>query len=126
MTDRTIQPEPTRHGWTSFWDMSSGGGQKTDYKLIYIEAPEAEAKRIFEREFDRDPDHETCSCCGPDFSIDEHESLEQATGYHRDCDHDRATGLYVERPRYKDVPFTDLTTFCAREDVLVLRKAVQS
>lgn len=55
--------------WTEFFDMSSGGGGKTSYSEIFIEAPEDEARRVFENRFKRNPDHVTCNCCGPDFAV---------------------------------------------------------
>lgn len=71
--------------WTHFWDMHSGGSQKLDWGHIFIEAPEDEAKIIFYNRFGRNPERVTCTCCGEDYSISEHDSLEQATGYHRGC-----------------------------------------
>lgn len=82
--------------WTQFWDMSSGGGQKTEYSKIYIQASQNLAEQIFEELFGRDPHYVTCDCCGPDFSITEYETLEEATGYHRNCQYIRGQG-YVER-----------------------------
>lgn len=53
-----------------FFDMCSGGGEKTDYSEIIIEAESIEqAEMIFEDRFNRDPRNVTCGCCGPDFSI---------------------------------------------------------
>lgn len=73
--------------WTQFWDMHSGGGCKEPpYEKIYIEAPEDEAAVIFYNRFGHNPHRVTCTCCGNDYSLDEDESLEQLTAYHRDCD----------------------------------------
>ena len=41
--------------WTQFWDMNSGGGQKLEWKYIYIELPEEEACKVFYNRFDRNP-----------------------------------------------------------------------
>lgn len=71
--------------WTHFHDMHSGGGLKLDWPHIWIEAPEAEAIRIFETRFGRNPGHVTCNCCGEDYSLSESETLEQATAYERGC-----------------------------------------
>jgi hypothetical protein len=71
--------------WTEFWDMHSGGGQKTDWDRIYIEAPEAEARLIFYNRFGHSPERVTCTCCGEDYSISEGLTLEQVSGYHRNC-----------------------------------------
>ena len=37
--------------WTKFFDMASGGSEKTDYAQIYIELPEDEARKYFEDKF---------------------------------------------------------------------------
>jgi hypothetical protein len=71
--------------WTQFMDMHSGGGSKLDWNMTFIEAPQDEAEIIFQNAFDRDPNHETCDCCGNDYSIHEGVSLQQITGYHRNC-----------------------------------------
>jgi hypothetical protein len=67
--------------WTSFMDMHSGGGCKTDWEHIVIEAPSVIAIEVFERILDRDPHNVTCDCCGSDYAIDEHATLEEATKY---------------------------------------------
>jgi len=56
--------------WTRFFDMSSGGFEKTNYAIIWIEAPEEQATRVFENVFDIHPFNITCACCGSDFSVD--------------------------------------------------------
>ena len=66
--------------------MHSGGGSKEPpYEKIYIEAPEDEAKVIFYNRFDHAPDRVSCTCCGEDYSVSEHETLERATAYERGC-----------------------------------------
>jgi hypothetical protein len=55
--------------WTKFFDMSSGGSEKTDWTTIYIELPEDEATEYFENRFGTNPHNVTCSCCGSDFSV---------------------------------------------------------
>lgn len=73
--------------WTLFWDMHSGGGTKEgNYDKIYIEAKEDEAMKIFYNRFEHNPNRVSCTCCGEDYSIDEYETLEEASGYHRHCD----------------------------------------
>lgn len=69
--------------WTEFMDMHSGGGQKLDWAYIFVEAPEDEARRVFAARFGRNPDNVTCDCCGSDYSVSEHDTLEQATAYNR-------------------------------------------
>ena len=72
--------------WTTFWDMHSGGECKEEpYEKIYIEAPEEEARVIFYNRFGHNPDRVSCTCCGEDYTVNEDESLEQATGHHRGC-----------------------------------------
>ena len=80
--------------WTQFWDMRSGGGKKEKWEMIYIEAPAEEAKIIFYNRFGHSPDRVTCTCCGADYSIDEHEDFAQLTGYHRGCQS-------LQTPRYR-------------------------
>lgn len=55
--------------WTRFFDMSSGGKEKTDWTIIYIELPEDEATEYFENRFGINPHNVTCSCCGIDFWV---------------------------------------------------------
>ena len=86
--------------WTLFWDMHSGGGTKEgDYDKIYIEAPENEAKIIFYKRFGHNPDRVSCTCCGPDYSIDERDSLAQASAFHRNCGYvyRNASGKVVDK-----------------------------
>ena len=72
--------------WTRFMDMHSGGGLKeSPYQYIYIEAPEDEAKIIFQNKFGHNPERVSCTCCGEDYSISESPSLAQATGFERNC-----------------------------------------
>lgn len=71
--------------WTQFMDMHSGGGQKLPWAYIYIEAPEAEAERVFRARFGRNPNRVTCTCCGEDYSASESKTLAQATAFNREC-----------------------------------------
>lgn len=74
--------------WTQFWDMHSGGGCKEKpFEKIYIEAPEDEARSVFYARFGHNPSRVTCTCCGEDYSVSESETLERATGYHRNCEY---------------------------------------
>lgn len=84
--------------WTRFWDMHSGGGSKEKWEHIYIEAPVEEARVIFYNRFGHSPDRVSCTCCGADYAYDEFESLEQASGYHRNCAWDKDGG-YIEKAR---------------------------
>ena len=68
--------------WTKFMDMHSGGGTKTDYECIYIEADtEDKAEELFEEIFDECPHSVACGCCGSNFSVSSYETLEEATKY---------------------------------------------
>ena len=71
--------------WTLFWDMHSGGSSKEKWDKIYIEAPKIEARIIFYNRFGHNPERTTCTCCGDDYSIDEDDSLEESSGFHRNC-----------------------------------------
>ena len=71
--------------FTRFMDMHSGGGQKEDHAYIYIEAPEQEAKLVFYNRFGHSPDRVSCTCCGPDYSIDDADTLEMSSAYDRGC-----------------------------------------
>lgn len=73
--------------WTRFMDMHSGGGQKGPAAKILIEAPEAEARVIFFNRFGLNPDRVSCTCCGEDFGVGEHDSLAEATAFDRNCHH---------------------------------------
>ncbi len=72
--------------WTKFMDMYSGGDCKTDYEYIYIEEKEGKAIQIFKQLFGYDPYNVTCVCCGEDYSVSEADTLENITGYERDCE----------------------------------------
>lgn len=103
--------------WTRFHDMHSGGGQKLDWGHIFIQAPREEAIEIFKKTFSRDPDHVTCDCCGPDYSISENRiysgdrqeqrfgDLGYATCYERNADFDEAemgNDVFSQGGNYKD------------------------
>ena len=73
--------------FTRFMDMSSGGGRKEDFSHIYIEADSREqAEIIFYNRFGHNPNRVTCTCCGPDYSIDSEETIEMASAYDRGCE----------------------------------------
>lgn len=70
--------------WTQFMDMHSGGGTKTNYEYIYIEADsKGEAIDVFEEVFDQHPYEVACRCCGENFSVSTYATLEEATNYER-------------------------------------------
>ena len=71
--------------WTRFMDMHSGGGGKEPQAFIYIEAGEEEARSVFFARFGHSPDRVSCTCCGEDYSVASGDSLEQLTGYDRNC-----------------------------------------
>lgn len=113
--------------WTEFWDMHSGGGQKEKWSLIFIEAPERDAKIIFYNRFGHNPDRVTCTCCGGDYSINESDSIEQITGYHRNCAFDRKKNVYIEEQdsekysiRYASRPYMTVEEFKKKDDVLFI------
>ena len=131
--------------WTRFMDMHSGGGLKEPQQYILIEAPEDEAKVIFYNRFGHNPERVTCTCCGEDYNIGEHSTLEAATAFDRGCDYvyfrpdgsecpqdeawttgrglaDGYTQGYMERParRYAFNKFTTLEDYLKKPEVLVI------
>lgn len=68
--------------WTQFWDMHSGGHQKEDFSMAFLEAPEEKAMEIFTERYQH-PYAVTCECCGEDYSVYEFPTLEEATSYER-------------------------------------------
>lgn len=104
--------------------MHSGGGCKEKpYEIILIEAAEEGAKIIFYNKFGHDPERVTCTCCGDDYSINESETLEEATAYDRNCEWDKEGKRYIEKPRKSDYMKYDLIKlkdYISKEDVLVV------
>jgi hypothetical protein len=82
--------------WTEFHDMSSGGGSKEPWRHIAIEAVESEARLVFWHKFGHNPDRVTCTCCGPDYSVMESNTLEDVTAYERKCEWDNDAQEWVE------------------------------
>jgi len=113
--------------WTEFWDMCSGGSQKEKWHYIFMEAPEEEAEIIFYNRFGHNPERVTCTCCGADYAIDEYDSVERASAYHRDCkwiNDERKFGgrYYVEEPSDKSyAKYQTIEQFEKRKDVLIIR-----
>jgi hypothetical protein len=62
--------------FTRFYDMCSGGRQKLEHDVIFIEGDEASATARFMAVFGRDPHNVTCSCCGQDYSVWECDTTE--------------------------------------------------
>lgn len=104
-------------------DMNSGGGSKESYNNIYIQAPEEEAKLIFQNRFGHNPDRVSCTCCGSDYSISEYKTLRQATGYERNCKYDRKTETYLEEPdgRSSYRKYLSLSTYAKLKFVLIIK-----
>lgn len=102
--------------WTRFMDMHSGGGAKTDYEYIYIEADEDTAINVFCNLFDEHPYSVACHCCGSNFSISCYDSLEEATAYER-----RKENLedFVARLDVKVVYLSEITPNLLEEDTVV-------
>lgn len=120
--------------FTRFMDMHSGGPQKEKYAHIYIEAPEEEAKVIFQNHFGHNPDRVSCTCCGPDYSITEYKTLREATAYDRGCAsayRKGSEGYYLEKGEKPKrgfsvtqsfYPYMTLKKYLSQKQVLVLRK----
>jgi hypothetical protein len=60
---------------TLFYDMHSGGSRKNSFSCGYVQGDEATATALFTDKYGN-PRHVTCTCCGPDYSVDEFDSLE--------------------------------------------------
>jgi hypothetical protein len=106
-----------------FKDMHSGGRNKESYAYIYIEAMgEDTASLIFYNRFGHNPNRVTCTCCGEDYSIDEHNDLLLATAYERGCKYDETLCAYVECPDVDKSwrPYESLSKYLNREDVLFI------
>jgi hypothetical protein len=56
---------------TLFYDMRSKGGRKLGVDAVLILARESIARVVFEKRFERNPDHVSCACCGADFEVRE-------------------------------------------------------
>ena len=107
--------------WTHFWDMHSGGGSKEKWGHIYIEAEQEEAKKVFYSRFGHNPERVSCACCGEDYSISSDESLEQLTGYHRNCGWDEKTRKYIESCRVEyGQTYLTLEDYKKEKDVLFI------
>jgi hypothetical protein len=109
--------------WTLFWDMNSGGKQKEKQSKIYIQAPQEEAKVIFYNRFGHNPERVTCTCCGEDYSINEHATLTQASAYHRHCAWDKKLERYVEKQNTDYVgvgKFIPLSQYRKDKDCLII------
>lgn len=90
--------------WFRYYDMSSGGTEKTPYSNIYVEAasrPTADV--VFTAHTGRDPGHTTCACCGEDYTVYEYTTIDEATADERGG---QSVRQYVRQP-----------------DVLVIRNA---
>jgi hypothetical protein len=102
--------------WVHFWDMSSGGGQKARFHHYYIESESAEeAEEFFTMLTDRDPHWTTCSCCGPDYSVNECATLMEATAYFRSACYEKLkTGEDApDTSKWKSGKFIPLADFVA-------------
>lgn len=85
--------------WTRFMDMHSGGKTKENFDYCYIEAPESEAIEYFRTRFGHSPDDVACDCCGENYSVSEDATLQQATGFERNCEYDRQLGYIEQTPK---------------------------
>ncbi len=103
-------------------DMHSGGSRKESFSHCYIEAPETEAKVIFYNRFGHNPTRVTCTCCGEDYSISEHESLEQASGFERNCAYDNDKHCYIEKHNGHEWSgeYVLLETYKRRQNVCII------
>jgi phage terminase Nu1 subunit (DNA packaging protein) len=110
------------HPWTVFKDSHSHGWSKAEYEKVWIQAPRAQAVKIYEGRW-VNPEGASCPCCGKDYYIEEDVDLHQATGFERGCAWDRLADRYVEKAKYID-GFKSLEDFLAnlRPDHLILSR----
>ena len=114
--------------FTRFMDMHSHGYAKEPQEYILIEACEADAKIIFYNRFDHNPNCVTCTCCGEDYSIQEYDTLREATAYDRGCnsveiDKTLREWVYVEEANPEQEswrPYVTLEDYLLRPSVLVI------
>lgn len=85
-----------------------------EWCVIYIEASEETAKRVFAAKFDRQADNVSCYCCGSDYSVTESESLIEATAYDRN-DYERSYGKVILIEDYVTSPGVK---FVYKEEIL--------
>jgi hypothetical protein len=70
--------------WVIVWDMHSGGSLKEAFHMAFIETDSMEtARKVFFCLFEHGPDHVTCTCCGPDYSMHDPATLYESTAFHR-------------------------------------------
>lgn len=91
--------------------MHSGGSQKEPFSILYIQAPEREARSVFYSRFGHNPERVTCSCCGSDYSVssDPSASPEEITGFHRNA--------FYAVPKAKHLDYSQAKYFDRREDI---------
>ncbi len=76
---------------------------------------------IFYNKFGHNPDRVTCTCCGNDYSISDPETLDQATGYDRNCTFKGDN--YIEKTsddRYSLNKYTTLEEYLKQDGVKVI------
>lgn len=94
--------------WTQFMDMHSGGGSKTDFEYIYIEADEEQATNVFGHMFDQHPSSVACHCCGNNFSVTCAETLEEVTEYQRGWFKKQSVEDYIQDSSVKVIYAQDI------------------
>src|SRR5688500_13034581 len=117
--------------WTKFWDMHGGGTTKVKpFDKIYIETAEDEAKVVFFNPLGVNPEQISCGCCGEDYSIDDGESLDQLTAFHRNCGWDEKAKAWGEfrDPRFTQHgddyrPYITPEEYAKQPDVLIIPAA---
>lgn len=64
--------------YTTFFDMHSGGGRKSEHEVYILAGDEKTATKTFKKLTGRKPNNVSCRCCGEDYSVTEHDNLKQA------------------------------------------------
>jgi len=123
LKDKLGEPEI----WTQFSDAHTMGYKKTPYEDIYIEAPKEIAEEIYKERFGKSVWSMWCECCGHGYSINEYDSLEQATAYDRNCLFHEGLERWLEEPkhpnaRYRDDQHKTVEEYALRPDILIITK----
>ncbi len=110
--DATYEIVVSGKRWTTFMDMHSGGRLKASHQWIVIEAPQALAELVFYNRFGHNPNRITCTCCGEDYSVSEHENSRDGIRYHW-----RWGSIYGKRARkHSDVRVAALQAMAEQND----------
>lgn len=111
--------------WVLFQDKNVHGTKQTNYDFILIQGTKQEAIEKFKKHFGFHPLEIVCDICETHYSIEVEESMEQATGYVRNCKFIQESCMYIEEPREPfnengEFEYVTLEEFLVLMNVLVL------